>query len=56
MRLAGEVLDLIVITHNEGRTPPSVHERNHLIAQYAQGKFDADPQLKREVEVALSQQ
>lgn len=53
MRFAAD--DFVVVTHNEGRTPPSTHAANLLVAQYAQGKFDSDPQLKREVEVALTE-
>lgn len=55
MRLAGEQLDLVILEHNGGRTPPSVHERSDLLIQYAQGAFDSDPQFKRQVEMALSQ-
>lgn len=55
MRLAGEQLDLVILEHDGGRTPPSVHERSVLATEYAQGAFDSDPQLKRQVEMALSQ-
>ena len=53
MRFASE--ELVVINHNQGRTPPSIVERSTLTAEYLQGAFDSDPRLKQEVEAALTQ-